>query len=109
MTYDALIEGIFYHELMGIRKPKENIVNVFRGVFESFRQKFACGTVCVDFGKPVLLSEELKAIRQSPSTHQGLDYATNLNSYRELLPWNDHSLNHKTLIRAVGYHVVCSM
>ncbi|KAI6189852.1 hypothetical protein M3Y97_00053300 [Aphelenchoides bicaudatus] len=105
INYDAPIEGIFYHELMGIRKPKESLVNVFFGMVNSFWLKHACGVVAVDFGKPVLLSTQLKIVKES-STSQGLDYATNANSYRELLPWNDHSINHKTLIRAIGYQLV---
>jgi hypothetical protein len=90
---------------MGIRKPKENVINVFSGIINSFLKKHPCGIVSVDFGEPTLLSKELQTIKES-ATHQGLDYATNPNSYRELLPWNDHSVNHKTLIRAVGYHMV---
>ena len=56
ISYDAVVEGIWYEELMGIRKPKENLLGVLKGVFQSFWRKFVCGTVCVDFGRPVLLT-----------------------------------------------------
>lgn len=35
-----------------------------------------------------------------------LDYSANPNSYRELLPWHDRATPNRTLIRAVGYHLV---
>lgn len=90
---------------MGIRKPNENLVSVFWGIIESFRRKQPCGNVSIDFGTPTLLSNELKAIKEA-ATKRGFDYATNTHSYRELLPWDDRSLMHKTLIRATGYHLV---
>lgn len=35
-----------------------------------------------------------------------LEYSANPNSYRELLPWHDISTPNRTLIRAVGFHLV---
>lgn len=35
-----------------------------------------------------------------------LKYAPNPNSYRELLPWHDVRIPNRTLIRAIGFHLV---
>ncbi|KAI6186653.1 hypothetical protein M3Y98_00156000 [Aphelenchoides besseyi] len=106
IIYDRCVEGIFVEELMGIRKPPESLLKVISGIFRSFRKKFVCGSVCMTFGSPVLLTEQLKKLKDSAIIQPNLDYATNLRSYRELLPWVEYSLAHRTKIRAIGYDCV---
>ncbi|CAD5231890.1 unnamed protein product [Bursaphelenchus xylophilus] len=108
ITYDAVVEGVFYNELMGIRKVQENFLGVIKGVWESFSRTKPCGVVSIDFGRPRLLSTELKRITKWMETVDmpELDYASNTKSYRELLPWSDNSLTHRNKVRAVGYNVV---
>ncbi|CAD5224508.1 unnamed protein product [Bursaphelenchus okinawaensis] len=108
ITYDSAVEGVFYNELMGVRKKKENFFRVIKGVWESFSRKTPCGVVCIDFGEPRLLSEELRRVTKWLSAVElpELDYAMNRKSYRELMPWSDTSLTHRNKVRAVGYNIV---
>lgn len=55
-SYDSVAEGIFYDELLGIRKKKESVIGVIRGVFNSFGERGKCGTVTMNFGNPVRLT-----------------------------------------------------
>ncbi|KAI6241986.1 hypothetical protein M3Y99_00275000 [Aphelenchoides fujianensis] len=99
-TYDRVPERIFHEELMGVRKPTESLLKVIVGAFRCVRARFVCGL------SPVLLSEELKKLKDIASTLPSLNYAPNQNSYRELLPWVEHSLKHRNEIRAIGHEVV---
>ncbi|KAH7701596.1 Protein ACL-6 a, partial [Aphelenchoides avenae] len=109
ISYDNVAEGIFYDELMGVRKEKESVLGVIKGLIRGFGMHGMCGTVCMDFGEPVLLTTRLKrlnaALAEDPG-HFNLQHPTNPKSYRELLPWHDVSTPHRTLIRAVGYEIV---
>ena len=56
ISYDGILEGVFYDELMGVRKQKESILGVIRGFFGCFGGKGRCGTIAIDFGVPISLS-----------------------------------------------------
>ena len=55
-SYDNIVEGIFHEELMGIRKEKESVLGVIRGIFKGFGKRGKCGTVTIDFGTPCRLT-----------------------------------------------------
>lgn len=55
-TYDSAAEGIFYDELLGVRKKKESVLGVIRGVIYSFGGRGKCGTVTLNFGNPIRLT-----------------------------------------------------
>ncbi|KAE9551115.1 hypothetical protein FO519_005673 [Halicephalobus sp. NKZ332] len=110
-SYDNIVEGIFHEELMGIRKEKESVWGIFRGILKGFGKKEKCGTVTINFGSPCRLKDYLSSLRtaltdDSSTFTVNLDYSANPHSYRELLPWHDNVTSMRTLIRAVGYHVV---
>ncbi|KAI1700141.1 acyltransferase domain-containing protein [Ditylenchus destructor] len=108
ISYDQVLEGNFYNELTGIRKKKETISSALRGFFRCFGGVGKCGTIVIDFGKPISLLEHLEALRQNIERHNGLinlKHETNPNSPRELMPWH-HAIEEpedRMLIRAVGY------
>lgn len=54
-TYDHTAEGIFFNELMGMRKQRESVWRVFKGVVQSLGSG-RCGAVRINFGTPVLLT-----------------------------------------------------
>lgn len=54
-SYDNVVEGIFYDELLGIRKQKESVLGVIKGLYKSFGKQGQCGTVIMNFGNPVRL------------------------------------------------------
>jgi glycerol-3-phosphate O-acyltransferase len=108
-SYDNIVEGIFHEELMGIRKEKESVIGVIRGIFKGFGRRGKCGTVTVDFGTPCLLTDYIKSLKTALADNRdqfNLEYSINPNSYRELLPWHDRATPNRTLIRAIGYHIV---
>ncbi|KAI1702794.1 acyltransferase domain-containing protein [Ditylenchus destructor] len=108
ISYDQVLEGNFYNELMGIRKKKETVGSALRGFFRCFGGVGKCGTIVIDFGKPISLLEHLEALRRNIERHNGLinlKHETNPNSPRELMPWH-HAIEEpedRMLIRAVGY------
>lgn len=55
-SYDNVIEGMFYDELLGIRKEKESVMGVIKGIYKSFGEQGRCGTVMMNFGTPVRLT-----------------------------------------------------
>ncbi|KAF1751187.1 hypothetical protein GCK72_017741 [Caenorhabditis remanei] len=112
-TYDAVVEGIFLHELMGIPKVRESVLGVFRGIFSGFRKSKQCGVVRMHYGRPIRLTEYLATITASLSNHRTRPVRmTKLStsfSYRELVPWHrthSETVDDRTMIRAIGFHVV---
>ncbi|EGT47222.1 hypothetical protein CAEBREN_10958 [Caenorhabditis brenneri] len=112
-TYDAVVEGIFLHELMGIPKVRESVFGVFRGIFSGFRKSKQCGVVRMHYGRPIRLTEYLATITASLSNHRTRPVRmTKLStsfSYRELVPWHrthSETVDDRTMIRAIGFHVV---
>uniref|UniRef100_A0A0N4ZSP2 PlsC domain-containing protein n=1 Tax=Parastrongyloides trichosuri TaxID=131310 RepID=A0A0N4ZSP2_PARTI len=105
-SYDQTVEGIFMDELMGKRKKKESILGIFMGIWNAFQLSKQCGNVRVTFGTPTLLSEYLNAMENNLEKSIELNYPASPQSYRELLPWHDVNTPHRTIIRAVGYHIV---
>ncbi|ULT89943.1 hypothetical protein L5515_008227 [Caenorhabditis briggsae] len=112
-TYDAVVEGIFLHELMGIPKVRESVIGVFRAIFSGFRQSKQCGVVRMHYGRPILLTEYLATITASLSSHRTrpvrMTKLASSFSYRELVPWHrthSETVDDRTMIRAIGFHVV---
>jgi 1-acyl-sn-glycerol-3-phosphate acyltransferase len=109
-SYDNIVEGIFHDELMGIRKEKESVMGIIRGIFKGFGKRERCGTVTIDFGSPCKLTDYIRSLKAALAENFeqfNLEYSINPNSYRELLPWHDRAKeNNRTLIRAIGYHIV---
>uniref|UniRef100_A0A1I7XI58 PlsC domain-containing protein n=1 Tax=Heterorhabditis bacteriophora TaxID=37862 RepID=A0A1I7XI58_HETBA len=113
-TYDQVAEGVFLNELMGIPKMRESVLGVLRGVLKGFGIPQRCGAVRIHYGKPVLLtdylnlmSENLTLLHSVPSQLSRIPHSY---SYRELIPWHsEHKerVDNRTLIRAIGYHIVC--
>uniref|UniRef100_A0A914D1K8 Phospholipid/glycerol acyltransferase domain-containing protein n=1 Tax=Acrobeloides nanus TaxID=290746 RepID=A0A914D1K8_9BILA len=106
-SYDNVIEGMFYDELLGIRKEKESVMGVIKGIYKSFGEQGRCGTVMMNFGTPVRLTAYKRSLEERIAMDQFyLKYAPNPNSYRELLPWHNVRTPNRTLIRAIGFHLV---
>lgn len=105
-SYDQTVEGIFMDELMGHKKKKESIIGVFIGLWNALKLRQQCGNVRVTFGTPTLLSDYLSAMKNSIEESIELNYPATPNSYRELLPWHDVNTPHRSIIRAIGYHVL---
>ncbi|CAI2355502.1 unnamed protein product [Caenorhabditis sp. 36 PRJEB53466] len=112
-TYDAVVEGIFLHELMGIPKVRESVLGVFRGILEGFSKSKQCGVVRVNYGRPIRLSEYLSMITVSMSYHRSrpvrMTKIPTSFSYRELVPWHrthSETVDDRAMIRAIGFHVV---
>lgn len=105
-SYDQTVEGIFMDELMGHTKKKESIISIFIGLWNALKLTQQCGNVRVTFGTPTLLSEYLNAMKNNIEESIELNYHTTPNSYRELLPWHDVNTPHRTIIRAIGYHIL---
>ncbi|TKR88465.1 hypothetical protein L596_012704 [Steinernema carpocapsae] len=110
-TYDQTVEGIFFDELQGNRKKRESILGTIKGVWNAFGIPERCGSVRVHFGPPRLLSDYMRTLSsaiQDSREHFDLTHAPHMNCYRELLPWHNERCQdpQRTLIRAIGYHVV---
>uniref|UniRef100_A0A0K0FM91 BcDNA.GH07066 (inferred by orthology to a D. melanogaster protein) n=1 Tax=Strongyloides venezuelensis TaxID=75913 RepID=A0A0K0FM91_STRVS len=105
-SYDKTVEGIFMNELMGHKKKRESILGVFMGVWNVLKLTEQCGNVRVTFGTPTLLSEYLNAMKNNIEESIELNYPATPNSYRELLPWHDANTPRRTIIRAVGFHIL---
>uniref|UniRef100_F1KT36 Glycerol-3-phosphate acyltransferase n=1 Tax=Ascaris suum TaxID=6253 RepID=F1KT36_ASCSU len=108
-TYDHTAEGIFFNELMGMRKQRESVWRVFKGVVQSLGSG-RCGAVRINFGTPVLLTSYMMSLKGKLSRSQGhftLKHELRTHSYRELLPWHYGSdTPGSTLIRSIGYHII---
>ncbi|KAK0413697.1 hypothetical protein QR680_006948 [Steinernema hermaphroditum] len=113
-TYDQTVEGIFFDELLGSNKKRESIWGTIKGVYNVFGVPERCGSVRVNFGAPRLLSDYMQSltstIQDSRDRFDLTHSLTQSGCYRELLPWhNEHYHDpQRTLIRAIGYHVVYS-
>lgn len=112
-TYDAVMEGIFSNELMGVPKVRESMFGILWGVFENLFKSKQCGAVRLHYGKPVRLTSYLsslsEAIRKKSTTRATLTRLPYSFSYRELVPWHrEHSsqADNRAIIRSVGFHVV---
>ncbi|CAD6196426.1 unnamed protein product [Caenorhabditis auriculariae] len=112
-TYDAVYEGIFLNELMGLPKERESLMGVVKGVFKGFSQPGRCGVVRMHYGQPFLLTDYLMSLKDSMSVSRPVQSAlTRLPqsfSYRELVPWHhQHSaqVDNRSLIRAIGFHSI---
>lgn len=113
-TYDAVVEGIFLHELMGIPKVRESVLGVFRGIFSGFSKSKQCGVVRMHYGRPIRLTEYLATITASLSSNHRtrpvrMTKLSTSFSYRELVPWHrthSETVDDRTMIRAIGFHVV---
>ncbi|WKY11875.1 hypothetical protein Q1695_003445 [Nippostrongylus brasiliensis] len=111
-TYDSVAEGVFLDELMGVPKKRESVLGVLYGVLRSFGKPKRCGAVRMHFGTPVLLSDYMSALQEALAANSAtpqLSCIPHVASYRELVPWHSghtHTPDDRTLIRAIGYHVV---
>ncbi|CAI5452847.1 unnamed protein product [Caenorhabditis angaria] len=112
-TYDAVVEGVFLNELMGIPKVRESVMGVFKGIFDGFSKSKQCGIVRMHYGRPVLLTTYLSAMTAAlacknakPTALTRLPHSF---SYRELVPWHrthSETVDDRSMIRAIGFHVV---
>ncbi|VDO21169.1 unnamed protein product [Haemonchus placei] len=105
-TYDSVAEGVFLDELMGIPKKRESVFRVLCGVVKSLGKSRRCGSVRMHFGSPILLtvlSTHLLILQRMI-----LDIIiTGL--HEKLVPWQTghrEKPDDRSLIRAIGYHVV---
>ncbi|KHN82328.1 putative glycerol-3-phosphate acyltransferase, mitochondrial, partial [Toxocara canis] len=108
-TYDQIAEGVFFNELMGMRKQRESVWRVFKGVAQSLGSG-CCGAVRINFGTPVLLTDYVMSLKGKVSRSHDqstLRHELRTHSYRELLPWHCvKETPHTTLIASIGYHIV---
>ncbi|XGW03868.1 hypothetical protein V3C99_015203 [Haemonchus contortus] len=111
-TYDSVAEGVFLDELMGIPKKRESVLRVLYGVLKSLGKSRRCGAVRMHFGSPILLTDYMKALHEALSSRTVMPQLTRIPhavSYRELVPWqagHKEKPDDRSLIRAIGYHVV---
>lgn len=56
ISYDKIIEGVYYDELMGLPKKRESIWMVIKAFFSIFSTGNKCGDAVIDIGEPVSLN-----------------------------------------------------
>lgn len=56
ISYDKIIEGVYYEELMGLPKKRESIWRVIQAFFSIFSIRNKCGDAVIDIGEPVSLN-----------------------------------------------------
>ncbi|KAK6753338.1 hypothetical protein RB195_012750 [Necator americanus] len=111
-TYDSVAEGVFLDELIGVSKKRESVVGVITGIFKSFGKSKRCGAVRMHYGKPVLLSDYLNALKEALTSREGVPELTRIPNgfaYRELLQIHgkrEEKADDRTLVRSVGYHLI---
>ncbi|VDL81349.1 unnamed protein product [Nippostrongylus brasiliensis] len=98
--------------LQNFEAKRESVLGVLYGVLRSFGKPKRCGAVRMHFGTPVLLSDYMSALQEALAANSAtpqLSCIPHVASYRELVPWHSghtHTPDDRTLIRAIGYHVV---